>query len=364
MIFFLSLFNNIDEKIIQLIGKGMLYYIINTIIILLISILIGKILKFLLRKIGKQISKKTTTTLDDRIIDVLLSHDVSISLIIGTYFSVQSIAETLPKRSTFYRTFDFADKILLSLLTIVIATALVRGINLLTRQSMIATAAKNKTSFDRAQSLLIKRVVTFFASSISIIIILDLFGQNITSLLTILGIGSLAIGLASQDTIANIISGYTIMLDHPFRLGDRIKLQSGEEGDVYEIGVRSTKILDFDNNLIVVPNSELVKTRIINYSAPHEETRVVVDFTLAFDTDSRHAKELLSQVLKNEKELLVKPEPEIFLVKLSENGLQFRIVGRVATVKNQIKVADRLRYEVYELMRANDIKFAAPKIVK
>ncbi|MDA0986090.1 MAG: mechanosensitive ion channel [Bacteroidetes bacterium] len=354
----MQIYNYLSGKLLQYFGMGLSFYISNTILIILLTLIAGKIIKIILRRIGKQITRSTKTTIDDKIVETILSHDVSLSLIIGLYISLQAIIDTLSHRTAFYKTIDFIDKIVLSLLTIIIATAIVRGINLLTRQSLISTALRNKTTYDRAQTILIKRVVTIIASAISIIIILDLFGQNITSVLTILGIGSLAIGFASQDTIANIIAGYTIMIDRPFKIGDRIKLQSGEEGDVYEIGVRSTKILDFDNNLVVIPNAELVKTRIVNFIAPQEETRVVVDFTVQFDSDSHKVKDLLLNILRNETEFLSKPEPGVFLIKLSDIGLQFRVVGRVATVKSQAKVADRLRYQIYESMRLNNIKLA------
>lgn len=362
LIILTTIFDFIDEKLIQFFGRGIIYHAVETILILLAAVLVGKLLKIFLKQIAKLVSRKTAATFHNKILETILSHDVTISVIIGAYISLQSIAESLPKKSIFYRTIDLSDKILLSILTIVIATAIVRGVNLLTRESLISTAQRNNTTYDRAQTLLIKRVITFIASLITIIIILNVFGQNITSLLAILGIGSLAIGLAAQDTITNIIAGYTIMIDRPFRIGDRIKLQSGEEGDVYEIGVRSTKILDFDNNLIVIPNTELVRTRLINYSAPREETRVVVDFTLDYSTDAQKAKEILLQILKNEKDFITKPEPEVYLLKLTELGLQFRITGRVASVKTQAKVANRLRYEVHQKIISNGMKFAVAPI--
>ena len=72
-----------------------------------------------------------------------------------------------------------------------------------------------------------------------------------------LGVGSLAVGLAAQDTLANMFAGFTLMLDRPFRVGDRIQLASGEVGDVEAIGMRATRIKTSDETILVVPNSLL-----------------------------------------------------------------------------------------------------------
>ena len=80
----------------------------------------------------------------------------------------------------------------------------------------------------------------------------------------------MAIALAAQDTIANIISGFMIMVDRPFRIGDRVKIPSGEVVDVLEIGVRRSKFLSQEKAIVIVPNLELSKSKIINYTYGEE----------------------------------------------------------------------------------------------
>jgi small-conductance mechanosensitive channel len=97
-----------------------------------------------------------------------------------------------------------------------------------------------------------------------------MFGVNISALITTLGITSLAIALAAQDTIANIISGFLIMIDRPFRIGDRIKLPSGEPVSVLDIGVRRSRFLGEDGSVIIVPNLDLSKSKIVNITYGEE----------------------------------------------------------------------------------------------
>lgn len=105
---------------------------------------------------------------------------------------------------------------------------------------------------------------------ITLLVILPLFGININALIATLGVSSLAIALAAQDTIANIISGFMIMVDRPFRPGDKIKIPSGEVVKVLDIGVRRSKFLAEDKAIIIVPNLALSKSKIVNYTYGEE----------------------------------------------------------------------------------------------
>ena len=110
---------------------------------------------------------------------------------------------------------------------------------------------------------------------IALLVILPLYGVNISALIAALGVGSLAIALAAQDTIANIIAGYLIMIDSPFRIGDKIKLPSGENVQVLDIGVRRSKFLSEDKAIIIVPNLTLSKSNITNYTYGEERKNEV-----------------------------------------------------------------------------------------
>jgi MscS family membrane protein len=131
-------------------------------------------------------------------------------------------------------------------------------------------ASKTPTELDDELIPLLRRVSKITIWVIASLIILPLYGVNISALIATLGVGSLAIALAAQDTIANIIAGFMIMVDRPFRLGDKIKLPSGEVVKVLDIGVRRSKFLSDDNAIIIVPNLELSKSKIVNYTYGQE----------------------------------------------------------------------------------------------
>lgn len=131
-------------------------------------------------------------------------------------------------------------------------------------------AAKTATRLDDELLPLLRRVIKIVIWIIAILVILPFYGVNISALIAALGVTSLAIALAAQDTIANIIAGFLIMVDRPFRIGDRIKLPSGEIVEVLDIGVRRSKFLSKDKAIIIVPNVDLSKSKIVNYTYGEE----------------------------------------------------------------------------------------------
>lgn len=125
---------------------------------------------------------------------------------------------------------------------------------------------KTETQLDDKLIPLLYRTFKIVIWVIAFLVVLPFYGVNINALIATLGVGSLAIALAAQDTIANIIAGFLIMVDIPFRVGDKIKIPSGEIVEVLDIGVRRSKFLSEDKAIIIVPNLDLSKSKIVNYT--------------------------------------------------------------------------------------------------
>ena len=131
-------------------------------------------------------------------------------------------------------------------------------------------AKKTTTRLDDELIPLIRRTIKTGIWIVAFLVILPLYGVNISALIATLGVSSLAIALAAQDTIANIIAGFLIMIDRPFRVGDKIKIPTGEIVEVLDIGIRRSKFLAEDKAIIIVPNLDLSKSKIINYTYGQE----------------------------------------------------------------------------------------------
>ena len=291
-----------------ILGTGLLFHAVAGLILFLLVLIIGKAVKIILDVAVRKIIVHTKNDLDDKILEIVLERVMSISAISGMSFGLRELSDGLTTANTSFFTFlEYSNATLYVLMAFVLRRWALKLSTLIIRHALHSVAEKESSNFDLAFAPLVNRFVNIIVAVIAVIVVLDHFGQNISSLLALLSVGSLAIGLAAQETISNMISGFVIMLDRPFRIGDRVKIPSGEEGDIFEIGLRSTRIVDADNNLLIVPNSELIKTRIVNYSFPAPAVRVVVEVNVAYGSDVAKVKKILLELARAHPDVLKVP---------------------------------------------------------
>ena len=140
---------------------------------------------------------------------------------------------------------------------------------------------------------LIARIIVI---GLGLLILMDNFGISITPILASLGVGSLAVALALQPTLENFFGGLQLIIDKPIAVGHFIKLDSGEEGYVEKIGWRSTWVRMLPNNVVVIPNTVLVNTRILNYCYPEKEISVYIGVGVHYDSDLEKVEKVILEV--------------------------------------------------------------------
>ncbi|WP_170393442.1 mechanosensitive ion channel family protein [Ruegeria arenilitoris] len=154
---------------------------------------------------------------------------------------------------------------------------------------------------------------------LGILVVLALFGVNVTPLFAVLGGLSFILGFALQETLGNLASGLMIMVLKPFDTGDYIQV-GGSSGFVDEMSVVSTKIRTFDNQIIIVPNSKIWGDVITNVSAS-EERRVDLVFGIAYSDNAAQAIDVLKELVSKHELCLKTPEPEVFVGELGDNSV-------------------------------------------
>jgi len=131
------------------------------------------------------------------------------------------------------------------------------------------------------------------------LILLGTLNISITPILASLGVGGLAVGLALQGTLSNLFAGIQIISTKPIRVGDFIRLESGEEGFVTEIGWRATHIRMLPNNVVIIPNSKLADSVLVNYNLPDREMAVLVQVGVSYASDLAHVERVTIEVAKD-----------------------------------------------------------------
>lgn len=177
---------------------------------------------------------------------------------------------------------------------------------------------------------LTKGLLRGFIIGLGILIFLDLLGISITPILASLGIGSLAVALALQDTLSNFFAGLYISIDKPVEIGHFVKLESGEEGYVSDIGWRSTRIRLLSNNTVVMPNKKLVESVLTNYYLPAKQMGMVVNLGVHYSSDlekvERVTNEVIGHVMKTVPGGVPETTPMTRFHTFGDNSLQFSAV--------------------------------------
>ncbi len=166
----------------------------------------------------------------------------------------------------------------------------------------------------------------------ALILALDVIGINVMPFIAGAGVAGIAIGFAAKDTLSNLIAGILLIIDRPFEIGDRIEVWSAPRGsaswgDVVDIGLRATRIKTTDNIVIIIPNNEIMKRDIVNYTSITAKIRVRVNIGVAYEADIRKAKDIIIEVARQMEWAADIPAPKVVVRNFGESSvdLQLRI---------------------------------------
>ncbi|MDA1329863.1 MAG: mechanosensitive ion channel family protein [Chloroflexi bacterium] len=221
-----------------------------------------------------------------------------------------------------------------------------------------------RTDTELGQQLMpfISRVALILLTVIAGIILLGHFNIEVSGLVATLGIGSLAIALAAQAALADTISGFIIMIDRPFRIGDRIELlELNTWGDVMDIGLRSTRIRTRDNRMAIVPNSVIGKSLVVNHSFPDNTYRLEIEVGVAYGTDIEKARAVLVDAVSQVDGVLKDQPVEALFLEFGSSALIFRVRWWLDSYVETRRMFDWLNTAIYKALNEAGIVIPFPQ---
>ena len=336
-------------------SDSLLFYWMKEILVALVilfAFLVGaRLLRYVLGIFAARLTTFISTDLDEKLIQRITPPVTLLVTCTGIYYSLG------------YLSLPGSIKLVVSGSLFVVNVSII--VNIIYRSAdeflnLYITRSPGRGGSELSRNLLplVKKVGTIFLAGAGMIVILKHFNYDILSLVTALGIGSLAIGLAAKDTLANMISGFTLMIDRPFHIGDRIQLANGQTGDVVEIGLRSTRIKTLDNALLVIPNSDLCNSTLLNLAFPDTRVKARINLVVAYSTDIEKAKGLLLEIAGELREILLDPKPEVFFASFGESGINIAFFFWVNDYARVLHVTDMINQRI--LKRFNDNLITIP----
>lgn len=287
-----------------------------------LGFLIEKVLFYRLRKLAQ----KTAWDWDNVFIDALKFMPTLWSILLAIYLISEEVK--LPKGLI-----NLKDKVLLVVLILSLALFLSRLIGGFLKLYM------NRYREDMPATSLVVQFARVVVLIVGLLIALDKLGIAITPILTAFGVGGLAVALALRDTLENLFAGFHVLATRQIKTGDYIRLQSGEEGFVEDITWRNTILRQPANNLIIVPNSKLSTSIIVNFHMPQPELNVIVPVGVAYESDlekvERITLEVAKQVQKEVEGAVPDFEPRVRFTAFGDYSINFNVILRAKDFESQ-----------------------------
>jgi len=309
-------------------------------------------LNFLTKTVFRVLARKSKTMIDDIIVDSLDAPAVFLVFIVALFIGYQTLTLTESSATTFMN-------IVSILLILDVAWFLMRFIDAFIKHYIVPLSKKSDSELDDVLVPIVRKIVKFVIVAMAIVMIIDKFGYDVTSIIAGLGIGGLAFAFAAKDMLGHMFSGASILFDKPFKLGQRIKFDD-YDGNVEEIGIRSTRIRTFDGSMLVVPNSELANAIVENVSRERRR-RIKTTLGLVYGTTNARLKKAVDILKKIAKETKgVDDQAKVFFNEFGPSSLDVLYIYYVTDLDNIFGIKSEVNFKIKEEFEKHKLDFAFP----
>ncbi len=279
---------------------------------------------------------------------------------IGLILFIQIIMQLLPLLMLEISVSNPLFRLLNIIVTIVLMVTLFSAVDIVDKYVRnLASSTDNKTD-DQLIPILIKsaKVIIAILSALRVLYLLDV---NVTALIAGVSIGGLALALAAQDTVKNLIGSAMIFFDRPFQVGDYIQAMNFE-GTVEEVGFRSSRIRKTDTSLITVPNGNLTNASMVNYGIRKFrlfETNLGFTYQSSIDNLQKFSSDLKNHL---EQHSCIKNDYYVFVRHLSASSIDvfFRVFIDAPSFREELEIREKLIFTIIQLADQNSLDFAFP----
>ena len=318
---------------------------------ILLSLISAKVVDMIFTFIFKKVVEQTSTSLDDRILQLLHKPIFYSIVFIGFILSIK--AAGLPQL------IDFFLVGILKTITIIIWLSVTSKILL-----MSMDWASRKT----ANTILQKNTLPLFNNIGKIAI--GLFGIyfiflswdiNINGILASAGVLGVVLGLAAKDTVSNFFAGIFLLADAPYKEGDYILLDTGERGYVKKMGLRSTRFMTRDDIEITIPNSVIAASKIVNESGgPAEIERVRITLLIAYGSNIDDVKNLLTTIASEDENVMESPNPRVRFREFADSGIRLQLLFWIRRPEDRGRTVDIINTKIYKALKDSEISVPYP----
>jgi len=225
---------------------------------------------------------------------------------------------------------------------------------------LLVSRVLSKLGVEKGTAYTIRRITFYLLGILSAVLAFQVVGINLSGLAVIFGLLSVGIGFGLQNVTSNFISGIILLFERPIRLGDRVTV--GETlGDVMAINMRSTTIRSLQNVSIIVPNSEFISAKVVNWSHHDPKIRLDLGVGVSYESDLDNVLTALREVADENKNVLKYPEPEVLLMNFGDSSWDMELRVWVATPEGSFRITSDINCAIVRKFRERGIEIPFPQ---
>ncbi len=320
---------------------------------LIISLIVGKILSFIIKNYAQKLADKTKSKIDDMLLDIIEKPILVILVLLGAGVGFQFLNSPNSFADFFYNSLSIVG-------VIIFAWFLIRLVDAFIEEVVKPGFDKTESKLDDQLLPIISRGVKASIIIIAFVVILSSFGYDVTALVAGLGIGGLAFAFAAKETISDAFGGLSIFTSKPFVVGDWVQIDK-VVGVVEEVGLRFTRIRNLDKRLVTIPNSKVAKGIIENISSAPKR-KIVLNLGLTYGTSSaklEKAKKMLSDIINKHPEC--EDNPHISFSEFKDSSLNLFVIYYILPgEKSWLEVRGEINDEIKKQFDKAKLDFAFP----
>ena len=318
--------------------------------IFILSLVLTVIVRLSLRLALYGFAHKTKTEVDDILIRAAKNVATCSIPVIGLMVALTPLAlqTSIPER------------ILFSFLAVLLMRGAINLIDDMSKWLQKTWMKRTTSTMDAGLLPLLRKAVKTSISILGVLIILGKWEVQIVPLLGALGIGGLAVALALNNSLSNVFAGIQLILDRSVNVGDKVQLESGEVGVVLDIGLRTTLMRTYDNEVISLPNSQLANARIKNYTKPDSTIRVSVNFAVAYGSDVSEVKRVVLDAISQLDDISQEPGPQVLFLNMGDFSLDMTARVWVNNYGKQFARKLEMTELIYNTLNENSIEIPFP----
>jgi small-conductance mechanosensitive channel len=243
------------------------------------------------------------------------------------------------------------------IIVITLVVLLSRLVRRLLRRTVLA-----RTKLDLGLQYAIARIVSYVVLVLGLIVGLETLGVNLSSLTVLAGALGVGIGFGLQNIVGNFVSGLVILGERPIQIGDRVQLDASTVGKVVRIGARATHVLTNDNIMIIVPNSEFVSSRVVNWTHVDPRVRFRISVGVSYGSDPRLVEKLLLEVATADPSVLKDPPPTVVFKEFGDSALLFELrAWSVDMAHRPGTLESQLNFAIWDKFKQHGIEIPFPQ---